>query len=177
MGCPWCQKGHGSSQATAGCSTPAPGIVPIPISPPLSCSLPVAPLRPGAITTAATATTGMRCGICTSQGGRPARTPQRSTSVATDTPHRQARARPAHHVRTGAAGGEPSPHGQQAALDAVEAAQQAADALRQTLATLADDAKEDAILDALPALAPLDTIAWMRLKRQLKTAVPYLESE
>ena len=92
MGCPWCQKGHGSSQATGGCSTPAPGIVPIPISPPLSCSLPVAPLRPGAITTAATATTGMRCGICTSQGGRPARAPQRSTSVATDTLRRQVRA-------------------------------------------------------------------------------------
>ena len=46
--------------------------------------------------------------------------------------------------------------------------------MRQTLGTLADDAKEDAILDALPALAPLDTIAWMRLKRQLKTAVPSL---
>ena len=71
-------------------------------------------------------------------------------------------------------GGNTPPHGQQAALDAAEAAQQAADALRQTLATLADDAKEDAILDALPALAPLDTIAWMRLKRQLKTAVPSL---
>jgi putative DNA primase/helicase len=59
-------------------------------------------------------------------------------------------------------------------LDAAEAAQQAAEALRQTLSTLADDAKEDAILDALPALAPLDTIAWMRLKRQFKTAVPSL---
>jgi hypothetical protein len=46
--------------------------------------------------------------------------------------------------------------------------------LRQTLGTLADDAKEDAILDVLPALAPLDTIAWMRLKRQLKAAVPSL---
>jgi hypothetical protein len=59
-------------------------------------------------------------------------------------------------------------------LDAVEVAQQAADTLLHTLPTLADDAKEDAILDALPALAPLDTIAWMRLKRQLKTAVPTL---
>jgi phage/plasmid-associated DNA primase len=65
-------------------------------------------------------------------------------------------------------------HGQQAALDAVEVAQQAAEALLHTLPTLADDAKEDAILDALPALAPLDTIAWMRLKRQLKAAVPSL---
>ena len=42
------------------------------------------------------------------------------------------------------------------------------------LATLDDDAKEDAVLDALPALASLDMIRWMRLKRQLKTAVPAL---
>ncbi len=122
MGCPWCQKGHGSNQATVGCSTPAPGIVPIPISPPLSCSLPVALLRPGAITTAATATTGMRYGIYASQGGRPART---STSVATATLRSQARVLARAHVRTGAAGHAP-PHRQR---------------------------KEDAILDALPALA------------------------
>src|SRR5262249_53505826 len=51
---------------------------------------------------------------------------------------------------------------------------QVADVLLRTLATLADDAKEDAILDALPSLARLDTIAWMRLKRQLKAAVPTL---
>jgi hypothetical protein len=55
----------------------------------------------------------------------------------------------------------------QQALDAAEVAQQAADALLHTLPTLADDAKEEAVLDALPALAPLDTLAWMRLKRQL----------
>src|SRR5262249_45201077 len=71
-------------------------------------------------------------------------------------------------------GGNTPLRGQQAALDAVEIAQQAADALRQTLGPLADDAKEDAILAAHPALAPLDTIAWMRLKRQLKAAVPAL---
>jgi phage/plasmid-associated DNA primase len=64
--------------------------------------------------------------------------------------------------------------GQQAVRDATETAQQAAEALLQTLSTLADDAKEDAILDALPALAPLDTIRWMRLKRQLKAVVPAL---
>jgi putative DNA primase/helicase len=46
--------------------------------------------------------------------------------------------------------------------------------LLQTLPTLADDAKEDAILDALPALALLDMITWMRLKRKLKVAVPSL---
>ena len=59
-------------------------------------------------------------------------------------------------------------------INAVEVAQQAAEALLHTLPTLADDAKEDAILDALPALAPLNMIAWMRLKRQLKTAVSSL---
>jgi hypothetical protein len=42
------------------------------------------------------------------------------------------------------------------------------------LATLPEEAREDAVLDALPALAPLDMIRWMRLKRQLKTAVPAL---
>jgi hypothetical protein len=62
----------------------------------------------------------------------------------------------------------------QQAIDATEAAKQAADALLHTLATTADDAKEAVILDALPALAPLDTIAWMQLKKQLKTAVPSL---
>ena len=40
----------------------------------------------------------------------------------------------------------------------------------QTAATLAEEAKEEAVLDALPALAPLDMIRWMRLKRQMKTA-------
>ena len=55
------------------------------------------------------------------------------------------------------------------ALDPVDAARQAAETLLHTLPTLADeDAKEDAVLDALPALAPLDMISWMRLKRQLK---------
>ena len=58
------------------------------------------------------------------------------------------------------------------ALDPVEAARQAAEALLQTLSNLAEDAKEDAVLDALPGLAPLDTIHWMRLKRQIKIAVP-----
>ena len=44
-----------------------------------------------------------------------------------------------------------------------------------TLATLADeDAKEDAVLDALPTVAHLDMISWMRLKRQLKRLVPGL---
>ena len=62
----------------------------------------------------------------------------------------------------------------QPVFDAVEAARQAADALLQQLATLADDAKEDAVLDAMADLAPLDTISWMRLKRQLKTAIPAL---
>jgi hypothetical protein len=75
-------------------------------------------------------------------------------------------------------------HGQAAAdqstqqtIDATEAARQVADALLHTLAALADDAKEDAILDALPALAPLDMIAWMRLKRQLKNRGALPESE
>jgi phage/plasmid-associated DNA primase len=58
-------------------------------------------------------------------------------------------------------------------VDAAEAAQQAAVTLLHTLPTLADDAqKEDAILDALPELAPLDTMSWARLKRKLKAAVP-----
>ena len=143
----------------------------------LSCSLPVALSRLGAITTAATATTGMRYGISASQGGRPARALQRSTSVATALCAAKHEFWTRAHVRTGAAGGNTPLHGQQAALDAVEVAQQVADALRQTLGTLADDAKEDAILDALPALAPLDTIAWMRLKRQLKAADCPPESE
>ena len=57
----------------------------------------------------------------------------------------------------------------------MEAAQQAADALLHTLSTLADeDAKEDAVLDALPMMAHLDMISWMRLKRQLKRLVPGL---
>jgi phage/plasmid-associated DNA primase len=60
------------------------------------------------------------------------------------------------------------------AYDPVEVARQAADALLHALATLADDAKEDAVLDALPDLVPLDMRRWMRLKRQLKTAVPGL---
>jgi phage/plasmid-associated DNA primase len=50
--------------------------------------------------------------------------------------------------------------------------QQAAEALLAQLDTLADDAKENAILDALPRLAGLDAVSWIRLKRQLKTAVP-----
>jgi hypothetical protein len=56
----------------------------------------------------------------------------------------------------------------------VAAARQAAATLLQTLPALAGDAKEDAILDALPDLVPLDMRRWMRLKRQLKTAVPGL---
>ena len=52
------------------------------------------------------------------------------------------------------------------ASDAVEAARQAADALLHTLPTLPEDVKDEAVLDALPALAPLDTISWMRVKRQ-----------
>jgi phage/plasmid-associated DNA primase len=68
----------------------------------------------------------------------------------------------------GASAGQAHQH----SLDAVEAAQQAADALLHTLATVAEGAKEDAILAALPALVPLDTIKWIQLKRQLKAAVP-----
>jgi hypothetical protein len=60
------------------------------------------------------------------------------------------------------------------ARDAVAAARQAAATLLQTLPTLAGDAKEDAVLDALPDLVPLDMRRWMRLKRQLKAAVPGL---
>ena len=58
------------------------------------------------------------------------------------------------------------------ARDPLEAARQAAETLLHTLATLADeDAKEDAVLDALPMMAHLDMISWMRLKRQLKRLV------
>jgi Primase C terminal 2 (PriCT-2) len=53
----------------------------------------------------------------------------------------------------------------QPALDATEAAREAAAALLQTLPTLAEEAREDAVLDALAALVPLDTISWTRLKR------------
>ncbi|HEY5869293.1 MAG TPA: hypothetical protein VI542_27650, partial [Candidatus Tectomicrobia bacterium] len=60
------------------------------------------------------------------------------------------------------------------ARDPIEVARQAADSLLQTLPTLAEDAREDAVLDALPDLIPLDMRRWMRLKRQLKTAVPGL---
>ena len=60
------------------------------------------------------------------------------------------------------------------ALDPVPEAKQAADTLLHMLSTIDDDAREDAVLDALPALASLDMIRWMRLKRQLKTAVPAL---
>jgi hypothetical protein len=43
------------------------------------------------------------------------------------------------------------------------------------MATLADEeAKEDAVLDALPMVAHLDMISWMPLKRQLKRLVPGL---
>jgi DNA primase len=63
------------------------------------------------------------------------------------------------------------------ACDPVDAARQAAETLLHTLATLADEeAKEDAVLDALPDLAPLDMRRWMRLKRQLKTAGLLLDS-
>ena len=51
--------------------------------------------------------------------------------------------------------------GVQQGLDARRAAQKAAKAVLHTLPTLAEDAKEDAILDALPALAPLDTVSWI----------------
>jgi phage/plasmid-associated DNA primase len=62
--------------------------------------------------------------------------------------------------------------------DPVAEAKQAADTLLHTLATLADeDAKEDAVLDVLPALASLDMIHWMRLKRQLKRLVPGLNRQ
>jgi phage/plasmid-associated DNA primase len=48
-------------------------------------------------------------------------------------------------------------------------------ALLQRLKTLADvDAKRDAILDAMPLLTMLDTLAWTRLKPKLKAAVPDL---
>jgi hypothetical protein len=60
------------------------------------------------------------------------------------------------------------------ALDPVEVARQAAEALLQTLPTLAEDVREDAVLDALPALVSLDMRRWMRFKRTLKTAVPGL---
>jgi hypothetical protein len=63
------------------------------------------------------------------------------------------------------------------ALDPVDAARQAADRLLQALPTLTGDAKEDAVLDALPALVPLDMRRWMRLKRQLKAAVPGLNMQ
>ena len=56
----------------------------------------------------------------------------------------------------------------------MDAARQAAESVLHQLATLPEEAREDAVLDALPALAPLDMIRWMRLKRQLKTAVPAL---
>ena len=67
-----------------------------------------------------------------------------------------------------------TPHTTQAALDPAEAARQAAAALLHALSTVADDAKEDAVLDALPVLAPVDMITWMRLKKRLKAAVPAL---
>ena len=60
------------------------------------------------------------------------------------------------------------------ARDPVAAARQAAATLLETLPTLDGDAKEDAVLDALPDLVPLDMRRWMRLKRQLKAAVPGL---
>src|SRR5262249_13832756 len=62
----------------------------------------------------------------------------------------------------------------QQASDATEKAKQAAAALLGTLSTVGAGAQEDAVLDALPALTPLDTISWIRLKRQLKAAVPAL---
>ena len=58
--------------------------------------------------------------------------------------------------------------------DGVDAARQAADSLLHQLAILPEEAREDAVLDALPTLASLDMIRWMRLKRQVKTAVPAL---
>jgi hypothetical protein len=73
-----------------------------------------------------------------------------------------------------AVNGQPATPQAAPASDAVEAARQAADALRHKLLTLADDAQEESVLDALPALAPLATISWMRIKRRLKDAVPAL---
>jgi phage/plasmid-associated DNA primase len=67
-----------------------------------------------------------------------------------------------------------TPQTAQPTLDPVEAARRAAEAVLHDLSTLTEDAKEDAVLDALPTLASLDIISWMRLKRQLKTAVPAL---
>ncbi|MGE3542203.1 MAG: DUF5906 domain-containing protein [Candidatus Tectimicrobiota bacterium] len=58
--------------------------------------------------------------------------------------------------------------------DPVAGARQAAEALLLALATLTDEAREDAVLDALPTLASLDKISWIRVKRRIKTAVPGL---
>jgi len=67
-----------------------------------------------------------------------------------------------------------TPQTVQPARDPIEGAKQTAAALLHSLATLADEAKEDAVLDALPALAPLDKITWIRVKRRIKAAVPGL---
>jgi phage/plasmid-associated DNA primase len=80
---------------------------------------------------------------------------------------------PRRHQNGTAPGASPGQAPQQS-LDAAQDAQEDPDALLRKLPTLADDAKEDAVLNALPALAPLDAISWMRLKRQLKAAVPAL---
>src|SRR5215471_6468069 len=67
-----------------------------------------------------------------------------------------------------------TPQTGQPARDPVAGARQAAAALLHALSTLADEAKAEAVLDALPALAPLDRITWIRVKRRIKTAVPGL---
>jgi 5S rRNA maturation endonuclease (ribonuclease M5) len=74
-----------------------------------------------------------------------------------------------------AQGQAPTPQAAPPARDPVDAARQAAEDLLHALSTLADeDAKEDAVLDALPMVLQLDMISWMRLKRQLKRLVPGL---
>ena len=56
-----------------------------------------------------------------------------------------------------------------------DAARQSAADLLSLLNTTEDPiAKEDAVLDAMPVLAALDEISWVRLKRKLKAAVPSL---
>lgn len=56
-----------------------------------------------------------------------------------------------------------------------ESPQQAAEALLAHLATLAKDARKHAILDALPALAHLPEIAWIKLRDQLTDLAPTLK--
>lgn len=60
------------------------------------------------------------------------------------------------------------------ACDAMDVARQTVDLVMQHLGALPEEAREDAVLESLATLAPLDMLTWMRLKKRLKAAVPAL---